>query len=238
MGLAVLNESDRGEAEEGVSLESRIYDRIHSAIADRKLAPGARLVEEQLAEVFNVNRSRIRVVLQALAHDRVVILSKNKGAAVAHPSVAEAREVFAARRLIEVSLAREIVRTIDDKGIRRLKGHLRKEDAAEKRGDRAVEMRTSHDFHMLLGELLGNDVVIDILKGLLVRSSLITAIYERRDVHVCSQSDHRGLIELIEKRDGEGLAQAMLDHLIDVERHLNFEEKKETALNLREVFSL
>lgn len=237
MGYLPPKEADRTEGEGTASLEERIYDRIYTAISERKLAPGARLVEEQLAEVFGVGRSRIRVVLQALARDKIVILHRNKGAAVAHPSVGEAREVFAARRLIEVALARQIIDVIDDKGLKRLKAHLRKEDAAEKRGDRGGEMRTSHDFHMLLGEVVGNSVINDMLKELLIRSSLITAIYERRDVHVCSQSDHRQLIALIEAGDAEQLAKAMHDHLVEIESHLALEEKKEVVLDLHEVFA-
>ena len=237
MNVLSSREADKADRKNGAELESRIYDRIHAAIFDRKLAPGARLVEEQLAEVFDVGRSRIRVVLQALARDKIVILHRNRGAAVAHPSVAEAREVFAARRLIETSLARQIVDVIDDRGLKRLKAHLRKEDSAERRGDRAEEMRTSHEFHMLLGELLGNSVITDILKELLVRSSLITAIYERRDAHVCSQCDHRKLIELIELGDAERLARAMHKHLIDVESYLALEEEKKVILDLHEVFA-
>lgn len=237
MSFLSLKEIDKADGDKGPSLEALIYDRIHTAIFDRKLAPGSRLVEEQLAEVFGVGRSRIRLVLQALARDQIVILHRNKGAAVAHPGIAEAREVFAARRLIEASLARQICDVIDDRGIKRLKAHLRKEDGAERRGDRAVEMRTSHDFHMLLGEILGNSVITSILKELLVRSSLITAIYERRDVHVCSQSAHQQLIELIEQRDAEGLAKAMHDHLVEVESHLALEERKEVVFDLHEIFA-
>ena len=228
---------DVAEPDSGAKLEAQIYDRIHAAIFDRKLAPGARLVEEQLAEVFNVGRSRIRVVLQALAREKIVILHRNKGAAVAHPGVAEAREVFAARRLVETSLVRQLVDVIDDRGLKRLKAHLRREDAAERRGDRSAEMRTSHDFHMLLGELSGNTVISDIMKELLVRSALITAIYERRDAQVCSQCDHRKLIELIEQGDAEKVARAMHKHLIDVESFLMLEEEKKMILDLRDVFA-
>ena len=237
MNDQTAREPDLAEPETGAALEAQIYDRIHAAIFDRKLAPGARLIEEQLAEVFNVKRSRIRVVLQALAREKIVILHRNKGAAVAHPGVAEAREVFAARRLVETSLVRQLVDVIDERGLKRLKAHLRKEDAAERRGDRSAEVRTSHDFHMLLGELSGNSVIAGIMKELLVRSALITAIYERRDAHVCSQCDHRKLIELIEQGDAEKVARAMHKHLIDIESFLMLEEEKKLILDLRDVFA-
>ena len=88
------------------SPEAGIYNKIHRAIAERRLLPGSRLVEDQLADVFGVSRMRIRSVLQALAREKVVTHHKNRGACVAQPTVKEAKEVFAARRLIEVALAR------------------------------------------------------------------------------------------------------------------------------------
>jgi DNA-binding GntR family transcriptional regulator len=132
------------------SAETRIYNRIHQAIAERRLPPGSRLVEDQLREAFGESRARVRSVLQALARDKVVTLHKNRGAFVAHPTVTEAREVFAARRLIETSLAREVVRVNSDKAVKTLKAHIRKEELAEKSRDRSMELRTSHDFHTLL----------------------------------------------------------------------------------------
>src|ERR1700722_5153423 len=105
------------------SPEARIYHRIHAAIATRQLRPGARLIEDQLSGVFGVSRARIRSVLHSLARDQVVTLQRNRGAVVSHPTVAEAKEVFAARRLIEVALAHEVVKAADDKAIKRLKAH-------------------------------------------------------------------------------------------------------------------
>src|SRR6204780_5758155 len=96
------------------SPESQIYLKIHAAIAGHRLQPGSRLVEDQLGEVFGVSRMRIRSVLHALARDKVVTLQRNRGAIVAYPSVKEAREVFAARRLIEVALAHEVVKAADE----------------------------------------------------------------------------------------------------------------------------
>ncbi|MDP9064367.1 MAG: GntR family transcriptional regulator, partial [Pseudomonadota bacterium] len=178
------NGEARGEAAApaGHSPESHIYLKIHAAIAGHRLLPGARLVEDQLSEVFGVSRTRIRSVLHSLARDKVVTLQRNRGAVVAYPTVKEAKEVFAARRLIEVALARDVVHAADDKAVKRLKSHIQKELRDEGSHDRAVELRASHEFHTLLAEIVGNRVIIEFLRELMARSSLITAIYERPDV--------------------------------------------------------
>ena len=221
----------------GQSPESHIYHRIHAAITGHRLLPGARLVEDQLGEVFGVSRPRIRSVLHSLARDKVVTLQRNRGAVVAYPTVKEAKEVFAARRLIEVALARDIVRAVDDKALKRLRAHIKKEQQGERSQDRALELRASHEFHTLLAEIVGNRVIIEFLRELMARSSLITAIYERPDVSSCSHLAHMHLIKCIERRDAAGLAAAMLQHLDKIESDLMLFEREETVTDLKAAFA-
>lgn len=219
------------------SPESQIYHKIHAAIVERRLLPGVRLVEDQLAEVFGVSRMRIRSVLRSLAHDKAVTLQPNRGAVVAYPTVREAKEVFAARRLIEVALAPDIVRATDDKSLQRLKAHVKKEKQGEQRHNRALELKTSHDFHSLLAETTGNRVIMEFLRELMTRSLLITAIYERPDVSSCSHLAHGQLIKHIERGDAGGLAAAMLKHLDEIERDLVLFEREEFVADISKVFS-
>ena len=44
-----------------------IYERIVGAIMEHRLTPGTKLVEEKLAGIFGVNRTRVREVLARLA---------------------------------------------------------------------------------------------------------------------------------------------------------------------------
>jgi DNA-binding GntR family transcriptional regulator len=220
-----------------LSPESRIYQRIHAAIAERRLLPGSRLVEDQLADVFDVSRMRIRSVLHSLARDKVVTLQRNRGAVVAYPTVREAKEVFAARRLIEVALARDVVQAVDEAALKRMHAHIKKERQGERSHDRALELKASHDFHTLLAEIVGNRVIIEFLRELMARSSLITAIYERPDVGSCSHLAHAHLIKFIERRDADGLAAAMLAHLNQIEGDLVLFEREEAVTDLRAVFA-
>jgi DNA-binding GntR family transcriptional regulator len=216
---------------------STIYAKIHSAIVERRIMPGVRLVEDQLAEVFGVSRMRIRSVLQSLAHDKVVTLHRNRGAVVAYPSVREAKEVFAARRLIEVALAPDIIEKADHKALQRLKMHVKREKQGEAKPNRALELKTSHDFHSLLAEVTGNRVVVEFLRELMTQSLLITAIYERPDVTSCSHQAHAQLIRFIERGDADGLARAMRQHLDEIEADLVLFDRQEFSADIRSVFA-
>ena len=57
-----------------------IYEKIYVAILEHRLHPGTKLVEERLAEIFNVSRARIREVLARLAHEQIVELYPQRGA--------------------------------------------------------------------------------------------------------------------------------------------------------------
>jgi DNA-binding GntR family transcriptional regulator len=219
------------------SEESTLYAKIHAAIVERRILPGVRLVEDQLAEVFGVSRMRIRSVLQSLAHDKVVTLHRNRGAVVAYPSVREAKEVFAARRLIETALAPDIVAKADHKVLQRLKMHVKREKQGEAAPNRALELKTSHDFHTLLAEVTGNRVVVEFLRELMTQSLLITAIYERPDVSSCSHQAHGQLIRFIERGDAQGLANAMRQHLDEIEGDLVLFERQKFTADIRAVFA-
>jgi DNA-binding GntR family transcriptional regulator len=84
---------------------------------------------------------------------------------------------------------------------------------------------------------VGNRVVLEFLRELMARSSLITAIYERPDVSSCSHLAHAQLIKYIERRDADGLAAAMLRHLNQIESDLVLFERKQSAIDIKGVFA-
>ena len=92
-----------GKAGRSGTQDDIVYAHIFEAILEQRLAPGTKLSEEALGEIFGVSRTIIRRALSRLAHESVVLLRPNRGAVVASPSVEEARQVFMARRLVETT---------------------------------------------------------------------------------------------------------------------------------------
>jgi DNA-binding GntR family transcriptional regulator len=211
---------------------------LHRAIADRRLPPGTKLAEEHLAQVFGVSRARTRTVLQTLARQNIVTLEPNRGAFVSRPSPDEARHVFAARKLVETALAHLVIAAIDTKVLAKLRRHVAEEKRIEHGPDRDRFLKNSHDFHMLLAELVRNPVLEAFLGELLARSALITAIYERRTGgHLCSHAGHQRLIDILERRDASAFAKAMLEHLDEVEANLDLTVSDPQPIDLRAVFT-
>ena len=67
-----------GAGGSGASVDE-ITDRILAAIWEHRLPPGTKLVEEKLAEVFGVSRTKVRLALGKLSHDSILTVEPNRG---------------------------------------------------------------------------------------------------------------------------------------------------------------
>ena len=207
------------------SVTDGIVDSITTAIVERRLMPGTRLVEQQIADVFEVSRTVVRQALNQLSRDRLVTLEPARGAFVATPSIDEARQVFQVRRLIEGGMVRQLAAQITDKQVEQLRQHLRDERQAVSRVDVSGRTRLLADFHVVLARLLGNEVLAELIADLLSRSQLIALMYQSSHSAEHSQEEHVDIVEALAKRDGRAAAKLMERHLEAVERNLRLDPR-------------
>lgn len=97
------------------------------AICARRLPPGAKLAENELASVFGACRTIVRHALHRLSFMGIVRSQSNRGAFVAHFSSKEASELLSARRLIEKEVIALLVRHCTANDIRTLRAHVARE---------------------------------------------------------------------------------------------------------------
>ncbi len=199
-----------------------IANDIAEAIAARKLPPGTKLREEALSRLYSVSRTKIRAALLILSKDNLINIVPDKGAFVSQPSEAESREVFAARRLIEAALAREFVAKARPADYRMLEKHLKEERSALSHVPSKMRQQLLGDFHVLLADVVGNQVLRDIVRELVGRSSLITMLYQSDRDAVCSSDEHTAFLEAAKSGDANQAAALMLEHLLHVEAALDF----------------
>jgi DNA-binding GntR family transcriptional regulator len=215
---------------------AEVHERIWSAIMDHSLPPETRLVESELCEIFGLGRTRLREVLQKLAHERVVTLMRNRGAMVSKPSVREAREVFAARRVIEASTVETFIKTATRKDVKRLQEHVVREEEAWRNNNRRAILKLSGEFHLALAEAADNNILLELLRDLISRSSLIIAVYQAPGASPCPPDAHRELTATLERRE-RGAIKLMIQHLDHVVEDLKLEDRSEDRVDLRTVFT-
>ncbi len=210
-------------ARQAPSSTDRIVDSITSAIVERRLMPGTKLVEQQIADLFSVSRTVVRQALNRLSRDRLVTLEPARGAFVSMPSIDEARQVFEVRRLLEVGMVRSLSQRITDAQLTELRAHLRDERQAVARSDVSGRTRLLADFHVVLARMLGNEVLAQLIADLLSRSQLIALMYQSGHSAEHSQSEHVDIVEALEHRDTRAAVKLMEQHLASVERNLRLD---------------
>ena len=206
-----------------------IANDIAEAIAARKLPPGTKLREEALSRLYSVSRTKIRAALLILSKDKLINIVPDKGAFVSQPSETESREIFAARRMIEVALAREFVVRAKPADYRMLEQHLKEERSALSHVPNKMRQQLLGDFHVLLADVVGNQVLKEIVQELVGRSSLITMLYQSERDAVCSSDEHSAFLEAAKAGDADKAAALMLHHLAHVEAALDFEASTSPA---------
>ena len=202
-----------------------IVDALTKAIVEHRLHPGTKLAEQKLADHFGVSRTLIRQALFQLVQKRLIRMEPARGAFVATPSSDEARQVFAVRRMIEVEMTRSFVRSVTPAQIKALKDHVAEEKAAVNRGDVPGRTDLLGDFHVRMAELMGNQVLAQMLNELISRCALITLMYQSSNAAEHSAEEHSDILKAIIAKD-ENLAVKLMDeHLRNVEEGLALDRK-------------
>jgi DNA-binding GntR family transcriptional regulator len=210
-----------------------IRDQLRDAIIDRRLAPGTKLNEAEVGELFSVSRTVVRSALQMLSFEGLVRTERNRGAFVANPSPEEARQVFDSRRLIEPAVAMAAAERITAADVAKLRTQLHTESQLlVERGAhmRRAEIRASGDFHLVLAEIAGNGILQRFMEELVARSSLVIALYGRTGASSCGHSDHEDILGALTAHDGKSASQMIVQHINHIEADLDLRDVRGLAL--------
>lgn len=202
-----------------------IVEALTKAILDHRLLPGAKLAEQKLADQFGVSRTLIRQALFQLNQNGLVRMEPARGAFVSTPSIEEAKQVFAVRRILEAELIRQFAAKATREDIKALENHLSVESehihAQPHAHNPATSTELLSDFHVHLAALSGNMVLAEILSSLISRCALITMMYQSPDSARCSNQEHQGILDALRQKDTEQAAHLMVQHLLQVEKGLS-----------------
>ncbi|KGT92401.1 GntR family transcriptional regulator [Erwinia typographi] len=215
----------------------RIVEALSIAIAQHRLKPGMRLVEAQIVEVLDANRNHVQSALQRLALQHIVSIEPNRGAMVAQPEAREAREIFTARRAIESAIIACITPESMAAQLADLEAQQQSEQKAIALNDRREVVRELSQFHLLLAKISGNKVLSEILANLMVRSSLIVALYQRNDIPACQCEEHGAIVAALKAGELARAQDIMIAHLNELEQQLDLNDSSPDTLSLRQALS-
>lgn len=217
-------ENGAAAADKGSSIESIAQD-IATAIVEKRLPPGTWLREEALGRVYSVSRTKIRAALLMLSKDKLIEMIPDKGAFVCQPTVQEAREVFAVRRILESEVVRLFIANARPRDYQVLEQHIRFERTALRQTTTTgtVREKVLGDFHVALAEATGNKTLAELVRELVARSSLIAMLYQSSHNAACSSQQHAKFLEAAISGDTDHAVRLMIEHLNEVEAGLQFD---------------
>jgi DNA-binding GntR family transcriptional regulator len=209
----------------------QIVTSLTKAIVEHRLVPGAKLVEQKLADHFGVSRTLIRQAFFQLERQRLIVLEPARGAFVASPSITEAGEVFAVRRMLEAGMVRSFVAQVSPAQIQVLREHVQAEKQSIAQDDAQGRVELLGDFHVCMAELMGNAVLAELLASLISRCALVTLMYQTAQAAQASNDDHALIVDALEKRDEARAVALMNAHLTQVFDNLHL-DRKPAPINL------
>lgn len=211
-----------------MTTQNEIAQRVVESILAQQLAPGARLGEQELADLFQVSRTMVREALMQLQARGFVEVRPRRGWYVVEPSVDEARDAFAARRIVESGILNppdavpEEGRSLQSVALA-LRRHIDQERQAIQGTNTATRAFLLADFHVCLAENLGHRLLCDVLRDLTARTTLAATLYQ--STHDARQScdEHAAIVEALEAGDLPLARTRMLAHIGHVEDALSAE---------------
>ncbi|HJV09991.1 MAG TPA: GntR family transcriptional regulator, partial [Burkholderiales bacterium] len=135
-------------------MKENLVAALQEDIVLGRLAPGARLVEEELTERFRTKRHVLREAFIELERFGLIERRPNRGATVRQLTLEDVNQIYAVREILERAAAAQIA--FDQKHYRLIEGAQKRHDAAVEAGDAKAVFRANFEFHDALFAGCGN----------------------------------------------------------------------------------
>ncbi|KRR22785.1 GntR family transcriptional regulator [Bradyrhizobium lablabi] len=191
-----------------------VAQKLREAIMSGTLKPGQRLVERELCEMMGVSRPSIREALRVLEADGLVNTVPHRGPVVSTISLEEAKQLYAARAVLEGYAGRECARLRDPDVVHRIGDALTRLKAAAAKQDLVGCLEAKTDFYAALIGGCRNSFVERMLKPLHDRITLlrITSMSQPKRINK-SLREVTAIWRAIQSGDEELAERCCIDHV-------------------------
>jgi len=189
------------------------YDLLRNDILNGTMAPGSRLVIDELAVKFNISQIPIREAIGLLEADGFVTTQPNVGARVTEIDANFIYEVFALLESMEVICTRAACQTMTDEQIKHLEELVLEMDTTVQDVTQWSEQNKA--MHLFICECAHTDLVEKMMTKVLdhwdrLRLHYLQDVFAHRIVE--AQADHIEILRAIKKRDPEEVEDVIRKH--------------------------
>lgn len=205
--------------EKPTTLRTRVEEYLRGAIMDGHIKGGERLREVELCEQLSISRSTLREALRTLEAERLISIEPHRGPTVVRITEKAAHDLYALRALLEGFAAHEFARLASDADVERLRKAVDALHRQAKGSNKSALLAAKRDFYDVLLSGCDNDLIKDMLPGLLSRINLLRATsFARPDRLPESMAEIDDIYERIRARDPLGAQAAAQSHIVNAER--------------------
>jgi DNA-binding GntR family transcriptional regulator len=184
-----------------------------------RLAPGARLVEEELAERLNTKRHVLRQAFVELERYGLIERRRNRGALVRQLTLDDVTQIYAVREILERAAAAQIPLPLDRARLEAIEAAQRRHDEAIAQLDAKAVFRVNFDFHMSLFAACGNPYLAAAIDDFHQKTHVVWSYaIVKPEYFRNAQREHRAMLKAIRDRDRARLIELCAHHL-DISRN-------------------
>ena len=204
-------------------LSDEVARRLRRAIKGGHFAPGTHLVEQEIAKQLLVSRMPVRVAIQKLIDEGLVIKEPRRGAYVHTFSSKELDEVYSIRVALERLVVQYALSNWSDAVEEELECIVERMRQAASAGDRQAGFELDSRFHSILWELSQHAILIEVVSSL--RSRISRFLAEANDVLSPTELNihveaHQHLVNVLKQGDIERAKDAVADHILDARERI------------------
>ena len=205
------------------SLSDEVARRLRSAIKGGDFPPGTHLVEQEIAKQLLVSRMPVRIAIQKLIDEGLVIKEPRRGAFVHTFSSKELNEVFSIRVALERLVVQYALSNWSKQVESELEGIVGQMRQAASAGDRQKGFVLDSRFHSILWQLSQHSILIEVVSSL--RSRISRFLAEANDVLSPTELNmhveaHQHLVNVLKMGDIERAKDAISDHILDAHERI------------------
>lgn len=183
-----------------------------------RLAPGARLIEEDLAARHQVKRHVVRDAFNELERSGLIERRRNRGAVVRQLLVEDVDKIYAVRTILEEAAIRQMALPPSSAALDAILAAQQAHDAAVARADAPAVFRANFAFHDALFSACGNSWLAAAIEDFRQKTHVVWSYaIVKPEYFDNARDEHHAMIRALKKSDRAKLARLCVAHL-DISR--------------------
>jgi len=199
-----------GKSKKGITTDG-VFRKIKNMMYYNELAPGQKLLYQDLAKRLNTSITPVIQALKRLEYSNLVTYKRNRGYFMGEITETEVKELYLAREALETYIIPLIVSNLNIKKLNAIRKYFREYNDLSQ--DRRLLILKDAQFHLKIAEFSHNRVIFRLLNEIFDELSLKYRPEYMSDERIKEAiQEHRRILIALEKGDVEEAIVMVKDH--------------------------